>query len=62
MQHKWTALRIGATRVKPLAYALILLSCCHIGLAVGQAPGVHGYVISSATGEALIGTHVYEIR
>lgn len=42
--------------------AWILLGCLQSGIVAGQANGVQGYVISGVTGEAVIGSHVYELR
>ena len=62
MLEKWIGCGVKVRRAQALTYAWILLGCLHTEIAAGQAQGVHGYVISGATGEALIGTHVYELR
>ena len=62
MQKNGSSSNVRAERLLLGLHAWILLSCLQTGIVVGQVQGVQGYVISGITGEALIGSHVYELR
>ena len=62
MSQSWSRPGVWTERVLFGLYVWILLTCLQTGIAAGQVQGVQGYVVSGATGEFLIASHVYELR